>query len=100
MGSYGSQSVEAISNLMANEAKLKAGVVDPPRYRMPDQQMVTIMLPVGIVRKIAHGGWSDLPSLDVMQVRKAMSHALWDERDVKSDQQEFETVDLRKDLPA
>jgi len=75
-----SQSVEAISNLMENEAKLKAGIVDAPRYKMPDSQIVTVILPVGIVRKIAHGEWSDLATMDVVHVRKAMSHALWDEQ--------------------
>ena len=48
-------------------------------YRMPDQQIVTILLPVGIVRKLKDH-WSSLETSEKEQVRKAMSHALWDEK--------------------
>jgi hypothetical protein len=96
MGSYGSQSVEAISNLMAHEAQLPK---KPEKYRMPDEQVVTVIMPVGLIRKMT-GDWKSLLHGETVAVRSAMRHALWDEYDVKSGLQESETVDLRKDLPA
>jgi hypothetical protein len=48
-------------------------------YRMPDQQIVTILLPVGIVRKLKDH-WSSLDISEKEQVRNAMRHALWDEK--------------------
>jgi hypothetical protein len=47
-------------------------------YRMPDQQIVTILLPVGIVRKLKDH-WSALDIEEKQHVRNAMQHALWDE---------------------
>jgi hypothetical protein len=49
-------------------------------YRMPDQQIVTILLPVGIVRKLKNH-WSSLETSEKEQVRIAMRHALWDEKE-------------------
>lgn len=77
MGSYGSQSVESISNLMAIEAQLPE---KPEKYRMPDQQIVTVLLPVGLVRQMT-GDWKSLLHSDTVAVRSAMRHALWDETD-------------------
>ena len=91
-----SQSVEAISNLMAHEATLPK---EPEKYRMPDNQIVTIILPVGLARKMA-GNWKEMLHNETVAVRAAMRHALWDEYGVKSDPQGSETVDPRKDLPA
>jgi hypothetical protein len=100
MGSYGSQSVEAIGNLMALEAELQAKKKEQPApYRMPDEQVVTVIMPVGLIRKMT-GDWKSLLHGETVAVRSAMRHALWDEYDVKSGLQESETVDLRKDLPA
>ena len=77
MGSYGSQSVESIGNLLAHEAQLPK----PPKesgYWMPDQQLVTLMMPVGLVRKMT-GNWSSMLHGDTVAVRSAMRHALGDE---------------------
>lgn len=96
MGSYGSQSVEAIGNLMALEAQLPK---KPEKYRMPDEQVVTVIMPVGLIRKMT-GDWKSLLHGETVAVRSAMRHALWDEYDVKSGLQESETDGLRRDLPA
>lgn len=48
-------------------------------YRMPDQQIVTVLLPVGIVRKLKEH-WSALNPEEKQHVRNAMQHALWDEQ--------------------
>jgi hypothetical protein len=100
MGSYGSQSVEAIGNLMGYEAMLQAQKKEQPApYRMPDEQVVTVIMPVGLIRKMT-GDWKSLLHGETVAVRSAMRHALWDQYDVKSGLQESEMVDLRKDLPA
>ena len=100
MGSYGSQSVESIGNLMALEAELQAQKKQKPApYRMPDEQVVTVIMPVGLIRKMT-GDWKSLLHGETVAVRSAMRHALWDEYDVKSDPRESGTADLRKDLPA
>ena len=98
MGSYGSQSVESISRLMAHEASLKQKQQEA-KYRMPDEQVVTVIMPVGLIRKMT-GDWKSLLHGETVAVRSAMRHALWDEYDVKSGLQESETVDPRRDLPA
>jgi hypothetical protein len=68
-------------------------------FQMPDEQVVTVILPVGLIRKMVKP-WHLVKRDEAEQVRSAMRHALWDEYDVKSDLQESETVDPRKDLPA
>ena len=47
-------------------------------YRMPDEQIVTVLLPVGLVRKMVKP-WYLVKQGDAEQVRNAMRHALWDE---------------------
>ena len=47
-------------------------------YRMPDNQIVTVVLPVRLVRRMARS-WRMMPGADVRAVRNAMRHALWDE---------------------
>ncbi len=76
MGSYGSQSVESIGNLMALEAQLPK---KPEKYRMPDEQVVTVIMPVGLIRKMT-GDWKSLLHGETVSVRSAMRHALWDEQ--------------------
>lgn len=49
-------------------------------YRMPDEQIVTVLLPVGLVRKMTKP-WYLVPTTDAEQVRNAMRHALWDEQE-------------------
>lgn len=79
MGSYGSQSVESISNLMAHEAEMKAKQKkQAEQYRMPDEQVVTVIMPVGLIRKVARE--ETMTDEDMSQVKSAMQHALWDEQ--------------------
>lgn len=47
-------------------------------YRMPDNQIVTVLLPVGMIRKMTKP-WYLLKKAEAEQVRDAMRHALWDE---------------------
>lgn len=49
-------------------------------YRMPDEQVVTVIMPVGLIRKMT-GPWHLLKKNETDQVRSAMKHALWDEHD-------------------
>lgn len=74
MGSYGSQSVARIGALMEHEAQMKA----QQAHRMPDNQVVTVIMPVGLIRKMAHE--QDMTPEEASQVKSAMQHALWDER--------------------
>lgn len=46
---------------------------------MPDTQVVTVILPVGLIRKMT-GPWYLLKKAESDQVRSAMRHALWDEQ--------------------
>lgn len=48
-------------------------------YRMPETQIVTVILPVGLIRKMT-GPWHSLTPAEERQVRSAMQHALWDEQ--------------------
>jgi hypothetical protein len=48
-------------------------------YRMPDEQVVTVIMPVGLIRKMT-GPWYLLKKDESEQVRSAMKHALWDEQ--------------------
>lgn len=91
-----SQSGESIHNLLAREAQMPK---KPEKYRMPDEQIVTVIMPVGLVRKMT-GDWKSMFHGETVSVRSAMRHALWDEYDVKSGLQESETDGLRRDLPA
>ena len=68
-------------------------------YQMPDEQVVTVIMPVGLIRKMVKP-WHLVKQDEAEQVRSAMRHALWDEYNVKSDPRESGTADLRKDLPA
>jgi hypothetical protein len=77
MGSYGSQSVASIGALMASEAESKK---KPAPYRMPDEQVVTVIMPVGLIRKMT-GDWKSLLHGETVAVRSAMRHALWDEQE-------------------
>lgn len=47
-------------------------------HRMPDTQVVTVIMPVGLIRKMT-GPWYLLKKDESEQVRSAMKHALWDE---------------------
>ncbi len=76
MGSYGSQSVASIGAMMEYEAKLKKQ--EQQKYRMPDNQVVTVILPVGIIRKVARE--EVMTFEETSQFKSAMQHALWDER--------------------
>lgn len=49
-------------------------------YRMPDNQIVTVILPVGLVRQLTKP-WYLMKQADAEQVRNAMRHALWDEQE-------------------
>jgi hypothetical protein len=48
-------------------------------YRMPDEQVITVILPVGLVRKMAKS-WRLMGGAQVRAVRDAMRRALWDEQ--------------------
>jgi hypothetical protein len=79
MGSK-SQSVASIGEMMARETEVKAQKDHEPKpYRMPDEQIVTVLLPVGLVRKMAKD-WKSLLHHEKVAVRSAMQHALWDEQ--------------------
>jgi len=71
-----SQSGESIHNLLAREAQMPK---KPEKYRMPDEQIVTVIMPVGLVRKMTKP-WYLVPAKDAELVRNAMRHALWDEK--------------------
>ncbi len=45
---------------------------------MPDNQVVTVILPVGIIRKVARE--EVMTFEETSQFKSAMQHALWDER--------------------
>ena len=76
MGSYGSQSVASIGAMMASEAELKK---QSEPYRMPDEQVVTVIMPVSLIRKMT-GDWNSMLHHETVAVRSAMRHALWDEQ--------------------
>lgn len=73
MGSYGSQSVASIGAMMEYEAKLKK----QQQYRMPDNQVVTVIMPVGLIRKMVRE--EEMTPEEASQVKSALQHALWDE---------------------
>ena len=75
MGSYGSQSVASIGSLMSSEAESRK---QPEPYRIPDEQITTVLLPAGLVRKMT-GDWKSMLHGETVSVRSAMRHALGDE---------------------
>lgn len=80
MSSNSSQSVASIGEMMAGEAALKAQEDQQPKpYRMPEEQIVTVLMPVGLIRKMAKD-WKSLLHHEKIAVRSAMQHSLWDEQ--------------------
>jgi hypothetical protein len=59
---------------MEHEAQMKA----QQAHRMPDNQVVTVIMPVGLIRKMAYE--QEMTPEEASQVKSAMQHALWDER--------------------
>ncbi len=79
MGSYGSQSVASLGAMLEQDARMKKEQEEQQaqQYKMPDTQIVTVIMPVGILRKIVRDGI--LTPEEESQAMAAFRHALWDE---------------------